>query len=127
MVKLYKPKPVKMAGTILALALALGLVMLGLDYGSVHSGMNESFKPLHQGLAYGGLIVLMLLVTNGQGWAGFLLVLWLLAALVLGGPLIMAMFAKFPVIGALGAAQLVLVLIGLAVLFGPRANAWYRG
>lgn len=126
-VKLYKPKPVKTAVTVLAFALALALVMLGLDYASVHSGMHEKFTPLHQGIAYALLAILILLVSNGQGWARFLLGAWLLAGLALGGPLIVKLLSKYPAIGGLGAAQLVLVMIALLILFSGRANAWYRG
>ncbi len=39
-VRLYKPKPVKTAVTLLGIALALALVMLGLDYASMHSGRS---------------------------------------------------------------------------------------
>jgi len=126
-VKLYKPKPVKTAVNILAAALVLALVMVGLEYVHFHSGLLEKFTPLYQGVAYGALAVLILLVSNGQGWARFLLGAWLVAALVLGGPMIMALFGKNAVLGALAAGQLVLVLLGLAMLFGGRANDWYKG
>ncbi len=68
-----------------------------------------------------------MLVSNGQGWARFLLAAWLVAALVVGGPMIMALFAGQPVLGALAAGQLLLILIGLAMLFGPSPNDWYKG
>jgi len=126
-VKLYKPKPVKTAVNILTAALVLALAMVGLEYVHFHSGLLETFAPLYQGVAYGALAVLILLVSNGQGWARFLLAAWLLAALVLGGPLIVALIGKNAVLGALAAGQLVLVLLGLAMLFGGRANDWYKG
>lgn len=126
-VKLYKPKPVKTAVNILAAALVLALVMVGLEYVHFRSGLLATFTPLHQGVTYAVLVLLIMLVSNGQGWARFLLAAWLLAALVLGGPVIMALFGKNAVLGALAAGQLVLVLIGLVMLFGPRANDWYKG
>jgi hypothetical protein len=89
--------------------------------------MHETFTPVYQAVAYGLLAVLILLVSNGQGWARFLLGAWLLAGLALGGPLILKLLAMYPEIGGLGLAQLVLVLAGLVILFGGRANAWYRG
>lgn len=126
-VKLYKPKPVKTAVNILAAALVLALVMVGLEYAHFHSGLLEKFTPLYQGVAYAVLAVLIMLVSHGQGWARFLLAAWLLAALALGGPTIMAVFGQNAVLGALAAGQLVLVLLGLVMLFGSRANDWYRG
>ncbi|MEN3974975.1 hypothetical protein [Emcibacter sp. SYSU 3D8] len=126
-VKLYKPKSVRTAINILAAGLFLGLIMLGLEYAHFHSGLLETFTPLHQGIAYGALILLLLLVSNGQGWARFLLAAWLLAGVVLGGPVILALFAKYSVLAALAAGQLVLVLAGLVMLFGQRANSWYKG
>ncbi len=71
--------------------------------------------------------MLILLVSGGQGWARFLLGAWLLAGLALGGPLIVKLLANYPAVAALGVAQLVLVMIGLVILFGGRANDWYRG
>lgn len=126
-VKLYKPKPVKTAINILAAALLLALVMVGLEYVHFRSGLLETFTPLHQGVTYAVLAVLIMLVSNGQGWARFLLAAWLLAALVLGGPLIMALIGKNVVLAALAVGQLVLVLLGLAMLFGGRASDWYKG
>ncbi|MGE0665031.1 MAG: hypothetical protein AB7O49_00620 [Sphingomonadales bacterium] len=125
--RLYKPKVVNTAVSLLGLALGLGLIMLGLEYGYLRSGLLETFTPIYQGIAYGVLIVLILLVSNGQGWARFLLAAFLLAGIVLAGPLTLALLAKNPALGALAAAQLVLILISLVILFGPRANSWYRG
>lgn len=125
--KLYKPKPVKTAIWILTAALVLALLMVGLEYVHFRSGLLEKFTPLYQGPAYAGLALLIMLMSNGQGWARFLLAAWLLVALVLGGPPIVALLGKNAVLGALAAGQLGLVLLGLVMLFGVRANDWYKG
>ncbi len=92
-----------------------------------HSGLLDAFTLPMQGGVYGGLALLIILISSGQGWARFVLGVLLLAGLGLGLPVILKAFPDNAALAGLGIGQLVLIAIALALLFGDRANAWYRG
>jgi hypothetical protein len=125
--RLYKPKPVSTGSVILSLALVAGLAMVVLERTYYHSGLLDAFTLPLEIVVYGALALLIVLISSGQGWARFVLGALLLVGLVLGVPVILKALPVNAVLGGLGIAQIALVLLALLLLFGGRANAWYRG
>jgi hypothetical protein len=125
--RLYKPKPVSTGSVILSLALVAGLAMVVLERTYYHSGLLDAFTLPLEIVVYGALALLIVLISSGQGWARFVLGALLLAGLVLGVPVILKALPVNAVLGGLGIAQIALVVLALLLLFGGRANAWYRG
>jgi hypothetical protein len=121
-----KPQAVKTAVNLLWASIAVGLIMMLMDFSNVSAVAPPGFTLLVLVSALALIVFLIFRISAGKNWARITFLVMFVIVMTPTVPLMFSEFARSPFVAALSVTQVALQVYALFLLFTQPGTVWFQ-